>query len=267
MGHTLIDLLTIEDLHVEIPVENGTLHPVRGASLTVRAGETLSIVGESGSGKSLTALAVVGLHPQNAKRRARRMMFDGIDLLSTFTPRNGGRAGSAIGIIFQDPLTALNPILTIGDQMEEIHLRHMNKGRSIARDRALELLARVGITAPAERLRQYPHQLSGGLRQRVMIAMALICEPALILADEPTTALDVTIQAQVLRLLRSIQREFGLGLVLITHDLGVVAAVADRVAVISGEIVEQGLVKDVFELTPIIPIREVCLRVHPGWGK
>ena len=243
----MADLLTIEDLNVDISVETGTLHAVRDLSLTVRAGETLSIVGESGSGKSLTALSIMGLLPSNARRRARQVMFDGVDLNAVSARDMEDLRGRRIGMIFQDPMTALNPTYRIGEQMEEIHVRHMRKGRAAARARAIELLGRVGISGPERRLQQFPHQLSGGLRQRVMIAMTLMCEPALILADEPTTALDVTIQAQVLRLLRSLQRELGLGLLLITHDLGVVAAAADRVAVMyAGQIVETGDVRDVF---------------------
>ena len=243
----MTDLLRVQDLRVDIPVDKGMLHAVRGIDFSVKAGETLCIVGESGSGKSLTALSVASLLPRSAIRRTTRLEFDGIDLTALSDRAMEDLRGRHIGMIFQDPMTALNPSYRIGNQLEETHLRHMRQGRAAARARAIELLMRVGITAPEERLRQYPHELSGGLRQRVMIAMSLICGPKLLLADEPTTALDVTIQAQVLRLLRSLQRELRLALVLITHDLGVVAAVADRVAVMyAGEIVEHGGVADVF---------------------
>jgi peptide/nickel transport system ATP-binding protein len=220
---------------------------VRGVTLSVERGETLCIVGESGCGKSLTALAIMGLLPRRARRRARRLALDGIDLMAASDSELADLRGSRMAMIFQEPMTSLNPCYTVGNQMEEMLLRHRKATRREARDRAVQLLEKVGMTAAASRLGQYPHQLSGGLRQRVMIAMVMMCNPDLIIADEPTTALDVTIQAQILLLLAELRREFGMGLVLITHDLGIVARIADRVSVMyAGEIVETGPIESVF---------------------
>jgi peptide/nickel transport system ATP-binding protein len=242
-----LSLLEVRHLAVDIPVADGTLHAVRDASLVLDAGETLSVVGESGCGKSLTSLAIMGLLPRSARRRAERLSFAGEDLLHASPRRLRELRGDRMAMIFQEPMTSLNPAYTVGDQLEEPFLRHGKGDRRAARDRAVALLERVGIAAAARRLGQYPHELSGGLRQRVMIAMALMCGPSLLLADEPTTALDVTIQAEILRLLAELQREMGMGLLLVTHDLGVVATVADRVAVMyAGEVVEQGATADVF---------------------
>jgi peptide/nickel transport system ATP-binding protein len=240
-------LLEVRDLEVDIPLALGTLHPVRRVSFAVERGETLCIVGESGCGKSLTALAVMGLLPRRAERRAGRMILDGIDLMRASAQAIADLRGSRMAMIFQEPMTSLNPTYSVGNQMEEMLLRHRKVTRREARERAVYLLEKVGITAAASRLAQYPHQLSGGLRQRVMIAMVLMCGPDLILADEPTTALDVTTQAQILRLLAELRQEFGMGLMLITHDLGIVARIADRVAVMyAGQIVEEGTVAAVF---------------------
>ncbi|NBB83688.1 MAG: ATP-binding cassette domain-containing protein [Alphaproteobacteria bacterium] len=232
-------LLEVADLRVDLPTPRGAVEAVRGVDLTVRPGETLCLVGESGCGKSMTALAVMGLLPAKARRRAARMAFDGADLAD---PRTAERLrGDRLSMVFQEPMTALNPTFRIGDQLIAVHRRHRAAGRTAARDRAVELLERVGIADAGRRLSQYPHELSGGLRQRVMIAMALMCGPALILADEPTTALDVTIQAEILGLLKDLQAEFGMAMVVITHDLGVVSRIADRIAVMyAGQVVEQG---------------------------
>jgi peptide/nickel transport system ATP-binding protein len=232
----------VEGLTVEIATPAGTLHAVRDVSFRVERGETLCIVGESGCGKSMTALALMDLVPRAATWRTRGLAFDGADLSSAAKLR-----GNRIAMVFQEPMTALNPSYTIGDQLAGVHRRHRRSTRRAARARAVELLEKVGISAAAERLGQYPHQLSGGLRQRVMIAMALMCGPALLIADEPTTALDVTIQAQILRLLVDLQRDLGIAILLITHDLGVVARVAHRVAVMyAGEIVETATTADLF---------------------
>ncbi len=240
-------LLSVEDLQVDLAVPAGTLHAVRGISFDVARGETLCLVGESGCGKSMTALALMGLLPRNARRRARRLVFDGVDLAAATPAETNALRGRRLSMIFQEPMTALNPAYTIGNQLAEVYRRHKGGTPAEARARAAFLLGKVGIAAAGDRLGQYPHQLSGGLRQRVMIAMALMCEPALIVADEPTTALDVTIQAQILKLLKDLQREFGMALVLITHDLGVVARVADRVAVMyAGAIVERGTAGQIF---------------------
>ena len=232
-------ILKVEDLRVSLPVDGGTLNAVRGVSFDVNRGETLCIVGESGCGKSLTSLAIMGLLPRRAKREAAALAFDG-QSLQGMSPR-GLRTlrGDRMAMIFQEPMTSLNPAYTVGDQLMEALLTHRKVSRSEARARAIALLEQVGITAAERRLAQYPHQLSGGLRQRVMIAMALANGPRLLIADEPTTALDVTIQAQILDLLKDLQREEGLAMLFITHDLGIVRRIADRVAVMQqGEIVE-----------------------------
>ncbi|HET9903743.1 MAG TPA: ABC transporter ATP-binding protein [Xanthobacteraceae bacterium] len=240
-------LLRVEDLAVDIATARGTLRAVRGVSFDICAGETLCLVGESGCGKSMTALAIMGLLPDAASRRARALAFEGADLLTVPPRRLAALRGNRMAMIFQEPMTALNPAYTIGNQLIEVHRRHKGSRAAQARARAVELLEKVGITAAADRLGQYPHQLSGGLRQRVMIAMALMCGPALLIADEPTTALDVTIQAQILRLLVDLQRDLGIAVLLITHDLGVVARVAHRVAVMyAGEIVESAPAADLF---------------------
>ncbi len=240
-------LLEVRDLRVEIPLEKGVLNAVRGVSFEVARGETLCIVGESGCGKSLTSLAVMGLLPKRARRTAAALRFDRQEMAGLPERKMARLRGDRMAMIFQEPMTSLNPAYTIGDQLEEVFLAHRGEGRRAARARAADLLERVGITGAERRMRQYPHQLSGGLRQRVMIAMALMCGPDLIIADEPTTALDVTIQAQILHLLIELKREIGLALVLITHDLGVVARIADRVAVMyAGEIVETGTAAEIF---------------------
>ncbi len=237
-------LLRVDGLTVDIATGRGTLRAVRNIAFEVKAGETFCLVGESGCGKSITAMSIMGLLPKVATRSFRTLAFEGRPL----GPREAEKLnGNEIAMIFQEPMTSLNPIFSIGDQLLEGYLRHKNTGQAEARERALFLLDKVGIANGAQRLTQYPHQLSGGLRQRVMIAMALMCGPKLLIADEPTTALDVTIQAQILHLLASLKSEFGLGLMLITHDLGLVARVGTRVAVMyAGEIVEEGPVAEVF---------------------
>ena len=248
-------------------VRFGGLEAVRGVHLTVLRGETHCLVGESGCGKSISALSVTNLLPRGARRSAERLRFSGEDLLRLSERGMGRLRGDRIGMIFQEPMTSLNPAFTIGAQMTEVYRRHRPGGRAAAVDRAAELLSRVGISAPGRRLAQYPHQLSGGLRQRVMIAMALMCEPELLIADEPTTALDVTVQAEILRLLDGLQREMGLALLLITHDLGVVARVADRVSVMyAGEVVESAPVEALFA-QPSHPYTQGLLRSVPVPGK
>jgi peptide/nickel transport system ATP-binding protein len=240
-------ILTIEGLEVSLPVPSGTLNAVQGVSFHVDRGETVCIVGESGCGKSLTALAIMDLLPKRARREARTLTLLGEPIVGVPETTMADLRGNRMAMIFQEPMTSLNPAYTIGNQLEEALLRHRKVPRAKARERAVHLLERVGITAAGQRLRQYPHQLSGGLRQRVMIAMALMTGPDLIIADEPTTALDVTIQAQILHLLAELQREFHMGLVLITHDLGVVARIATRVVVMyAGQVVETGTAAEVF---------------------
>jgi peptide/nickel transport system ATP-binding protein len=240
-------VLDVQDLSVDIATPAGTLRAVRDVSFQVHRGETLCIVGESGCGKSITSLALMSLLPAAARRRARRLSLLGEDLLQATGKRVNALRGNRMAMIFQEPMTALNPAYTIGNQLMESYLVHRGGGKAKARERAVELLGKVGIASAAERMGQFPHQLSGGLRQRVMIAMALMCGPELLIADEPSTALDVTIQAQILRLLADLQADLGIAMVLITHDLGVVARIAHRVAVMyAGEIVEEGTAGDVF---------------------
>ena len=260
-------ILKVENLTVDIPVASGMLHPVQDVSFHVDRGETFCIVGESGCGKSLTSLAIMDLLPKTSRRSANRMDLDGTSILDIREKSMAEIRGNRMSMIFQEPMTSLNPAYTIGNQLAEALLRHRKVGRVKARDRAVWLLEKVGITAAASRLGQYPHQLSGGLRQRVMIAMALMCGPDLIIADEPTTALDVTIQAQILHLLAELQDEFDMGLILITHDLGVVARVADRVAVMyAGQTVETGTAKQIFE-QPLHPYTQGLLCCIPIPGK
>ncbi len=256
--------LRVEDLSVSIATPAGQLNAVSAVSFSVDPGETLCLVGESGCGKTLTALSILGLLPANATVSARAINFRGRDLRTLDARALADMRGDRIAMIFQDPMTALNPVYTIGNQLIETYQRHRGGSPAAARARALYLLERCGVSQPAVRLRQYPHELSGGLRQRMMIAMALMCEPTLIIADEPTTALDVTIQAQIMVLLKDLQREFGMALVLITHDLGVVAQVADRVAVMyAGEIVETGTAFDMFA-EPLHPYTHGLLACVPS---
>jgi peptide/nickel transport system ATP-binding protein len=240
---------------------------VRGLSLTVGRGKTHCLVGESGCGKSISALSLMNLLPRGARRSADHIRFQGQDLLGLSDRQMARLRGDKIAMIFQEPMTSLNPAYTMGSQMAEVLRRHRRTTRQQAMDRAAELLARVGITAPGMRLGQYPHQLSGGLRQRVMIAMALMCDPELLIADEPTTALDVTVQAQLLRLLQTLQRELGLALLLITHDLGVVARMAHGVSVMyAGQVVESGTVSRVFA-APTHPYTRGLMACIPVPGK
>ena len=240
-------LLEIEDLTVDFKTAHGAFRAVDGVSMSVDQGEVLAIVGESGSGKSVSMLAVMGLLPWTAKVTASRLAFDGRDMLS-ISPRERRRIiGKDITMIFQEPMTSLNPCFTIGFQLTEALKAHLDMGKAARRARAIELLREVGIPAPETRLRAFPHQMSGGMNQRVMIAMAIACRPRLLIADEPTTALDVTIQAQILDLLVKLQRETGMGLVLITHSMGVVAETAERVSVqYAGQKVEEQPVRGLF---------------------
>jgi oligopeptide transport system ATP-binding protein len=242
-------LLDVRDLHVEFRTRDGVARAVNGVDLRVAAGETLAVLGESGSGKSVTAQAVMGiLDTPPGRVTGGEVRFKGRDLLTLPEEERRGLRGAEMAMIFQDALSALNPVLTVGDQLGEMFTVHRGMSRRDARAKAVELMDRVRIPAAAQRVRDYPHQFSGGMRQRVMIAMALALEPALIIADEPTTALDVTVQAQVMDLLAELRREYAMGLVLITHDLGVVADVADRIAVMyAGRIVEEAPVHDLYK--------------------
>ncbi len=240
-------MLDIQNLSVDFRTGGGSFRAVDGVSLSVDAGEILSIVGESGSGKSVSMLAVMGLLPWTATVTATRMSFDGQDLLKIAPRQRRKIIGKDIAMIFQEPMSSLNPCYSVGWQIEEVLKVHLDLDRAARRRRVIELLDLVGIPSPAERLGSYPHQMSGGMNQRVMIAIALACNPKLLIADEPTTALDVTIQAQILELLVRLQRETGMGLVLITHDMGVVAETAQRVSVqYAGQKVEEQSVTGLF---------------------
>jgi len=240
-------LLSVEDLRVHFWTGGGTVHAVNGISFDIGPGETLGIVGESGCGKSVTALALLGLLPRAGRVRSGSARFDGRDLLQLNQRALRRLRGRQIAMIFQDPMTSLNPVLTIGRQIREPLETHFGMGRKAATARAAELLDRVGIPSPDARLSDYPHQFSGGMRQRAMIAMALACRPKIMIADEPTTALDVTIQAQILALLRELVAEEQTALILITHDLGVVAGMCERVNVMyAGMFMETGSADQLF---------------------
>ncbi|MGA5320207.1 ABC transporter ATP-binding protein [Streptomyces seoulensis] len=242
-------LLEVRDLHVEFRTRDGVAKAVNGVSYGVGAGETLAVLGESGSGKSVTAQAVMGILDMPPGRiTGGQILFQGRDLLTMKEEERRKIRGAGMAMIFQDALSALNPVLSVGDQLGEMFTVHRGMSRTDARKRAVELMDRVRIPGAAQRVRDYPHQFSGGMRQRIMIAMAIALEPALVIADEPTTALDVTVQAQVMDLLAELRREYDMGLVLITHDLGVVADVADRIAVMyAGRIVESAPVHDIYK--------------------
>ncbi len=260
-------ILNIVDLKVSLPTSGGELNAVRGIDFDVRRGEMLCIVGESGCGKSMTSMALMGLLPKKARCSATKMEFLGHDLLHMSKKRRNALRGLNMAMIFQEPMTSLNPSFKLGDQLCEGIMAHKKVSKEQARERAVYLLRRARVPYPEERLNQYPHQLSGGLRQRVMIAMALMCEPDLIIADEPTTALDVTIQAQILTLIRELQQEFGTAVIFITHDLGVVARIADRVAVMyAGQIVETADVKSIFR-QPLHPYTQGLLSCIPVPGR
>jgi len=241
-------LLEIENLVVEFETAGGMFRAVDGVSISVDRREVLAIVGESGSGKSVSMLAVMGLLPWTAKVSADRMMFDGVDLLKISPQDRRKLVGKDMSMIFQEPVASLNPCFTVGFQIEEVLQVHMGMDRAQRRARAIELLTLVGISDPAERLNSYPHQMSGGQCQRVMIAIAIACNPKLLIADEPTTALDVTIQKQILDLLVGLQEKYGMGLIMITHNMGVVAETADRVIVqYKGRKMEEADVLSLFE--------------------
>ena len=261
-------LLTVSDLRTYFYTSAGVARAVDGVSFTIGAGETLGIVGESGCGKSVTALSILRLvQPPGRIEPASRIMFENQDLLQLDDAGIRRVRGNRIAMIFQEPMTALNPVFTVGDQIAEVARVHASASRRAAWDRAVEMLAMVGIPAPAERASQYPHQLSGGMRQRVLIAMALIMNPALVIADEPTTALDVTIQAQILELLADLQQRLGTSIAMITHDLGVIAEVASRVLVMyGGEVVEEARVETLFT-EPHHPYTEGLLHAMPRVGR
>ncbi|RQW63526.1 ABC transporter ATP-binding protein [Vibrio viridaestus] len=260
-------ILKVKNLRVSLPTANGPLRAVRGIDFEVKRGEMLCIVGESGCGKSMTSMALMDLLPRRADCTADTLSFDGIDLLNVPKKKRNALRGLKMSMIFQEPMTSLNPSYKLGDQLCEGIIKHKGVSKKEAQERAIFLLKRAGVPYAEERLNQYPHQLSGGLRQRIMIAMALMCEPDLIIADEPTTALDVTIQAQILKLIRELQQEFGTAVIFITHDLGVVARIADRVAVMyAGQVVETAPVKDIFT-NPQHPYTQGLLSCIPIPGR
>jgi len=257
-------LLEIENLSVEFPSATGMVRAVDGVSFVLSGGELLGVVGESGSGKSLAMLAVMGLVPYPGRVTAARLVFKGRDLLMLSERERRALTGKSIAMIFQEPATSLNPCFTVGFQLVEGLRVHEKMGRKTARRRAIELLEQVGIPAAEDRMWAYPHQLSGGMNQRVMIAMAIACNPEILIADEPTTALDVTIQAQILQLLLSLQRDRGMGLILITHNMGVVADTARRVLVMyAGQLVEDRSTAALFQ-APQHPYTAALLAARPA---
>jgi dipeptide transport system ATP-binding protein len=257
-------VLTVEDLHVSFTTFGGEVQALRGVTFDLYKGETLAIVGESGCGKSVTANTIMGLIPQPpGKIKNGKVLFKNQNLVKMSKSRLRKVQGVDISMIFQDPMTALNPTLQVGEQLTEGLRTHQKVSKATAYTRAIEMLNLVGIPNPKERMKQYPHQFSGGMRQRIVIAIALICEPELLIADEPTTALDVTIQAQILELFEEIQDKMGVSIILITHDLGVVAKIADRIAVMyAGKIIETGDKREIF-YTPQHPYTKGLLNSVP----
>jgi peptide/nickel transport system ATP-binding protein len=242
-----IPFLQVKDLHVHFPTDDGLVKAVDGLGFTLERGQTIGIVGESGSGKSVTSLAILGLHRRSKAKVSGQILLEGEDLLTVSDDRIRSLRGNQMAMVFQDPLSALHPYYTIGNQIVEAYRIHNSVSKQVARKRAIEMLERVGIPNPNRRVDQYPHEFSGGMRQRAMIAMALVNDPSLLIADEPTTALDVTVQAQILDLMKDLQKEFGSAIIIITHDLGVVADVADDIIVMyAGKCVEKGSVDEVF---------------------
>ncbi|MCX7829075.1 MAG: ABC transporter ATP-binding protein [Thermanaerothrix sp.] len=257
-------LLSIESLRTSFHTDHGVVKAVDGVSFSIKPGETLCVVGESGCGKSVTALSVMGLLQKPSGRvDGGRIVFEGTNLLELPEQEMRKVRGNSISMIFQEPMTSLNPVFTVGDQIREPLMLHQGLNRQQADERALEMLVKVGISEPKKRLESYPHQMSGGMRQRVMIAMALACNPKLLIADEPTTALDVTVQAQILDLMRNLKKDFGSAIMMITHDLGVVAEMADRVVVMyGGQVVEEALVREAFK-DPLLPYTKGLLESIP----
>ena len=257
-------LLEVRNLHTYFHVKEGVARAVDGVSFKLRQGETLGLVGESGCGKTVSSLSILKLlDVPPAEYRDGEIIFEGRDLMKTGEKEMRRVRGKTISMIFQEPMTSLNPVMSIGFQIDEVLLTHQNMRPVSARDRTLELLSMVGIPSPRRRRREFPHQLSGGMRQRVMIAMALACNPKVLIADEPTTALDVTIQAQILDLMNQLQADLGASILLITHDLGVIAETADRVAVMyAGRIVEEAGVKTIFK-NPVHPYTRGLLQSIP----
>ncbi len=240
-------ILDVQDLHTTFKTENGEVHAVNGVSFCLEPGQTLGIVGESGSGKSVTAYSIMQILADNGGITGGKVLYKGEDITKWSSKQMSGFRGKCCSIIFQDPMTSLNPVFSIGYQLEEAVLLHTDRTRKEAKERAVEMLTLVGVNEPEKRVKQYPHELSGGMRQRVMIAMALACEPDILIADEPTTALDVTIQAQILELMQSLQKKLGMAIIMVTHDLGVIAQMCDEIIVMyGGRVCERGTADDIF---------------------
>jgi peptide/nickel transport system ATP-binding protein len=260
-------LLEVTDLAVDFRTLAGPLRVIDGVGFTIARGEVLGLVGESGSGKSVTSLAIIRLLGDQGRIAAGRIRLGDSDLTALDDAEMAAVRGRRVSMIFQEPMTSLNPVFTVGFQIAEVLIEHLGLGRRAATARAVELMRLVGIPAPERRVHDYPHELSGGMRQRVMIAMALACEPSLLIADEPTTALDVTIQAQILDLIAKLRRETGTAVLMITHDLGVIAATADRVAVMyAGQIVEEATVAELFA-RPRHPYTRLLMKSIPRVGE
>lgn len=258
------NVLEINNLKTVFKSRGQEVQAVRGVSFSVGEGEIVGLVGESGSGKSVTMKAVLGILPENAEISSDSLMLNGVDLSKLNEDEYRKMRGKDMTMIFQDPMTALNPLVKVGKQLEEVILRHSNCSKAEAKKKAVEMLAKVGIPTPEQRVKQYPHEFSGGMRQRVLIAMALACEPKLLIADEPTTALDVTIQAQILDLLKELEGEYHTSIVLITHDMGVVATVCSKIAIMyGGLIMEAGTAEEIF-YDPKHPYTKALLRAIPS---
>ncbi len=258
------NVLNVKDLRVNFLGRGAEVQAVRGVDFCIEKGQILGIVGESGSGKSVSMKAVLGLLPKNAAISSQTMELGGKELSNLSEDNYRKPKGSAMTMIFQDPMTALNPLVRIGQQLEEIILRHQKCSKAQARSKAIDYLTQVGISMPEQRMKQYPHEFSGGMRQRVLIAMALACEPMLLIADEPTTALDVTIQAQILELLKKLNEEYHMSIALITHDMGVVASMCDHIVIMyGGLIMEKGTVDEIF-YSPKHPYTQALLHAIPS---
>lgn len=258
------NVLEINNLKTVFKSRGQEVQAVRGVSFSVGEGEIVGLVGESGSGKSVTMKAVLSILPENAEISSDSLMLNGVDLSKLSEDEYRKMRGKDMTMIFQDPMTALNPLVKVGKQLEEVILRHSNCSKAEAKKKAVEMLAKVGIPTPEQRVKQYPHEFSGGMRQRVLIAMALACEPKLLIADEPTTALDVTIQAQILDLLKELEGEYHTSIVLITHDMGVVATVCSKIAIMyGGLIMEAGTAEEIF-YDPKHPYTKALLRAIPS---
>ncbi len=240
-------ILEVKDLHTTFTTDKGEVHAVNGINFNLEPGKTLGIVGESGSGKSVSAYSIMQILADNGKVSSGEVLYKGENIVNWDNKKMAGFRGKCCSIIFQDPMTSLNPVFTVGYQLEEAVLLHTDRTKKEAKARAIEMLSLVGVNEPEKRVKQYPHELSGGMRQRVMIAMALACEPDILIADEPTTALDVTIQAQILELMQDLQKKLGMAIIMVTHDLGVIASMCDEIIVMyGGRVCERGTADDIF---------------------